>query len=179
LGLGRHVLPSKKESYEIRRRDRFDLLPHSPQGQAVNPGQEHSVTPFYFFSPRSGKFSTQDDAVALQGQQRGFDFCCRDAQSPGQLAGRRRSQRLDPAVNDSSRCFFLRSRDPDQPVRQMQFRIRNRLREHNAHQRETFGRYEGLLCLPRRIHGPVYPGRPSVIDQLSRQIGPFRLFSNR
>ena len=71
------------------------------------------------------------------------------------------------------------SRDPDQPVRQMQFRIRNRLREQHAHQPEAFGRYEGLLCLPRRVHGPVYPGRPSVIDQLSRQIGPFLPFSDR
>src|SRR4029453_14052700 len=74
LSLGSHVLPSKKEFYEIRPRARFVSLPTRPQGQAVNPGQEHSVTPFNFLSPRSGKLSTQDNAVGFQSQQCGFDL---------------------------------------------------------------------------------------------------------
>ena len=73
------MLPTEKETHEVRRCDRLDLGAQPGQRVAMNTREQRAIAPLQIRGV-GGKASAENDAVRLEQQERGVYLCARDTE---------------------------------------------------------------------------------------------------
>src|SRR5688500_8569997 len=103
-----YVLPAQQEADEIRRRDGCDLAPQTPDGQAMNAGEQTTLAPFLArLASARGEATAKHYAVGLKRQHRGLHAALRHAYTLSQRVHGSWPQAFHPALHDQSLCIFF------------------------------------------------------------------------